>query len=397
MEAEGSTQEPIEVGAPGIDVAKLAAQIRSEVERKIEEGVYPPELLSEVQVRPDPVRAAIDRMRSVLPFHPGVPVLSHRPGIGPALTFAKRVVRRGLKWYTVGLIAQFEAFAAATSALAEALATRVDQLDRESSKIRKSVANLEQRLATLSTELPASGISSEPGQISAAARSQAAELTFDQIEFENQFRGSEDEIERRQSTYVDLFHNVSGRVVDIGCGRGEFLTVLRRAGIDAYGVDHNPDMVERCQEKGLEAQVGDATAHLREVPPGSLGGVFSAQVIEHLDPPALVAFFELAATALGRGGVLVTETLNPRSLSTFVNALYVDLGHVRPLHPFTLEHLAKRAGFRSIEVRYTSEPEGLLPIPATADDERSRLVAENFDRINRLLFGPQDFAIVARR
>jgi O-antigen chain-terminating methyltransferase len=223
------------------------------------------------------------------------------------------------------------------------------------------------------------------------------------VDFENNFRGPEEEIRRRQQAYVDYFRDPPGSVADLGCGRGEFLTLLADAGIKCYGVDRHPDMVERCKEQGLEAVVGDALDHLASVEPGTLGGVFSAQMIEHLDVRDVPRFFELAAQALAPGGRCVVETLNPRSLFVFAAAFYVDLGHLRPLHPYTLQFLAEKAGFADVHVDYVSPPpDDLRParIEATGDPRIDGIldsINENFKRLDDVIFGAQDYAIVATR
>jgi hypothetical protein len=162
-------------------------------------------------------------------------------------------------------------------------------------------------------------------------------------------------------------------------------------------------MVSVCRKRGLDVRQEGILEHLAGLPEGSLGGIFCAQVVEHLDSADVIRFFELAWSALAEGGVLTVETLNPRSLATFTNALYVDLGHLRPLHPLTLTFLADRVGFRDIGVRYSSPiPEAgrLRELPVTGDERLRPLVSlmnENLQRIDQILFGPQDFAVVARR
>ena len=207
----------------------------------------------------------------------------------------------------------------------------------------------------------------------------------------------------RQAAYLDLFRGSPSKVVDLGCGRGEFLDLLRGAGIAAYGVDMSEAMVSACRQRALDARQEDILEHLAGLPEGSLGGIFCAQVVEHLEPAGVIRFFELALMALGEGGALVVETLNPRSLATFTNALYVDLGHLRPLHPLTLTFLAESVGFRDVGVRYSSPipDEGRLKeLPAVPEQSLQQLVSvmnENLRRIDETLFGPQDFAVIARR
>src|SRR5207237_7426438 len=133
---------------------------------------------------------------------------------------------------------------------------------------------------------------------SASARSRQVERELDYLQFENRFRGSQEDVAGRQSAYVDLFRELPAGVVDLGCGRGEFLELLKGAGIAAYGLDMSEAMVSVCRERGLDARQGDLLEHLATVPEGSVGGVFCAQVLEHLDPSGVVRFFELAWLAL---------------------------------------------------------------------------------------------------
>jgi O-antigen chain-terminating methyltransferase len=203
--------------------------------------------------------------------------------------------------------------------------------------------------------------------------------------------------------YVDLFRDCPGPVVDLGCGRGEFLDLLSEAGIPAYGIDRHPDMIARCSEKGLDARRGDALDHLDGVEKGSLGGIFSAQMIEHLEMSDVPRFFDLAAMALAPRGRLVVETLNPQSLYVFAAAFYVDLGHLRPLHPVTLKFLAEKSGFHDVRIEYfLPPPQELRPItvPRVGEGRIDRaldVVDDNFQRFDRVVFGAQDYAIVATR
>jgi SAM-dependent methyltransferase len=218
--------------------------------------------------------------------------------------------------------------------------------------------------------------------------------------FENRFRGSRDEIRARQGDYVDLFRN-QAPVVDLGCGRGEFLELLREAGIEASGVEANAHAVRECREKGLEVQAGDLVGFLRERPLGSLGGVFAAQVAEHLPPPVLRELLAEAHRALRPGGLLVLETVNAASALAFLDVFVRDLTHERPLHPETLRFLAAAAGFSDVRIEMRN------PVPA---DVRLHLVPgaglpppvmkalnENVERLNALLFAPLDYAVLARR
>jgi SAM-dependent methyltransferase len=148
-------------------------------------------------------------------------------------------------------------------------------------------------------------------------------------------------------------------------------------------------MVAYARGEGLEVEQADALAHLEGLPDGSLGGIFAAQVVEHLPPPALLRLLELTAAKLRPGGILVAETINPLSPLALRN-YFADLTHAQPLVPETLALLARQAGFARVETRFANAPEPL----ALPDDS---LLAENVRRLNELLFCPLDYAIVARR
>ncbi len=146
------------------------------------------------------------------------------------------------------------------------------------------------------------------------------------------------ETREKQRPYVELFTGAAP-VLDVGCGRGEFLALLRDAGIEATGVDADGDMVAFARGEGLDVTQADALDHLEGLEPGSLGGVFAAQLVEHLPPASLVRLLGLAHAALREDGVLVLETINPLSPLALRN-FFADLTHAQPLVPETLQLLA---------------------------------------------------------
>ena len=143
-------------------------------------------------------------------------------------------------------------------------------------------------------------------------------------------------------------------VLDVGCGRGEFLELLRAAGITARGLDLNHEMVEASRARGLEVAEGDALSYVERLPDDSLGGLFAAQVVEHLEPVYLAKLLEAASHKIRPGGTIVLETINPACWVAFFESYLRDLTHVRPLHPETLKHLLRSSGFHSVEIEYRS-------------------------------------------
>ncbi|SCL74661.1 putative S-adenosylmethionine-dependent methyltransferase/MSMEI_2290 [Methanoculleus chikugoensis] len=221
--------------------------------------------------------------------------------------------------------------------------------------------------------------------------------------FEDHFRGSREDIKERQRAFVRYFEGCSN-VLDIGCGRGEFLELMRDAGIGARGVDLDETMVEFCRSRGLAVELNDAVSYLEQLEDESLDGVFIDQVVEHLEPAYLVRLLELCYRKMKFGYHIVAETVNPLSFVSFAN-FYIDMTHVRPVHPETLKFLLGAVGFREAETRFSS------PVPAeitlqklipteVIDDERKAFIESynrNIDSLNGLLYGAQDYAIIGKK
>ncbi len=167
--------------------------------------------------------------------------------------------------------------------------------------------------------------------------------------FEDLFRGPEEMIRDRQATYLNLVGGFAP-VLDAGCGRGEFLDLLREKGVEYRGVDRDPGMVARCRQKGHEGvEEADLLDLLEGLEPDSLGTVFSAQVIEHLDLGQLQRLLELSLARLRPGGLFIAETVNPHSPAA-LKAFWVDPSHRQPLFPETMLALCQLAGYAGADV-----------------------------------------------
>ena len=221
--------------------------------------------------------------------------------------------------------------------------------------------------------------------------------------FENKFRGSEVEITARLLQYVHLFERASD-VLDLGCGRGEFLSLLRERGISARGLDINHEMVEACLARGLDATEGDALAYLESLPDASLGGLIAVQVVEHFQPPYLVRFLDTAYHKLKPGSTVVLETLNPSCWFAFFEAYLRDITHAWPLHPETLKFLVVASGFQRVDVRLLSpypidarlQPVQLPPEALTVGMvSLAQTFNENVDKLNAVMYSYLDYAVVA--
>lgn len=214
--------------------------------------------------------------------------------------------------------------------------------------------------------------------------------------FENRFRGREESIREQLRGYLPYFQT-PGRHLDLGCGRGEFLEMLRDKNIEASGVDLNGQMVAICLDKGLDCRQGDILESLAEENDGSLAGIFSSQVIEHLAPAYLKKLVETAHAKLAAGGVIILETVNPTSVFALVQIYYLDLSHQKPVHPQALKFMLEAAGFEDVEVRYGAPlgEERLRNLPGA--DEKTAVLNRNIDHLNELLYASPNYAVVGRK
>jgi len=346
-----------------VDVQALFEQLKEEV-RKAGSGADGAE-----RGRRLAARAQAERMWPVSAERP----LERRHGLkGFALRPVKVVLRRLMRWYVEPLAAEQRAFNDAVLKLVDDLSEEADRSHTGLEAVRRTLEEVDERL--LRAERRASGAAPRT-----VAPQPAAAAVPDYFAFEARMRGSTADVRERQRPYIELFVDAAP-VLDVGCGRGEFLALLRESGIDGRGLDADADMVEFARGEGLDVVQADALEYLESLPDDSLGGMFAAQVVEHLPPAALLRLLELAAAKLRPGGPLVAETINPLSPLALRN-YFADLTHAQPLVPETLALLARRAGFVRVDVRYANEPErpdGIDP------------------RLAEIVFAPLDYALVAR-
>ncbi|HOV51321.1 MAG TPA: methionine biosynthesis protein MetW [Methanothrix sp.] len=220
--------------------------------------------------------------------------------------------------------------------------------------------------------------------------------------FEDRFRGSREDVKRKEALFLRFFEGCSN-VLDIGCGRGEFLELLRGNGIGARGVDIDEDMVVYCRSRGLAVENIDAISYLEKQEDKSLDGIFVDQVAEHLKPDYLISMLRLCHQKLIYGHFLVVETVNPLSLTSLMN-FYIDQSHKRPLHPETLHFLMETAGFREIETKFLApmpDKNRLKKVDSNLMEKKTSHYAEvynhNIDMLNSILYGPQDYALIGKK
>lgn len=293
----------------------------------------------------------------------------------------------------------------------ESMVARERRYEAQVNEVRGTLSVVQRATQTLKRELEERRgteppVSSQPHRAPGAPPVGASLDSYKYVGFEDQFRGSQQEIRERVSVYVSAFEGAND-VLDIGCGRGEFLDLLREQGISARGVDLNDEMAALCRARGLDATAGDALGYLLAQPDGSLGGVFASQVVEHLEPDYLVRLLDTAYHKLRPGSTIILETINAACWYAFFASYIRDITHVRPLHPDTLRYLVVASGFQRVEIRYSApfpDDSKLQPMPVRPQDRSADLSPEtvtvfneNARKLNDLLFTHLDYAAIGVR
>ena len=207
---------------------------------------------------------------------------------------------------------------------------------------------------------------------------------------ENRYRGSWREITNRLQVYLPDVQAAASRcggkpVLDIGCGRGEWLGLLQRAGIPAFGVNSNAIQIDEGQREGLDVRLGDAIAFLTEAEPNSLSVITAHHLVEHLPFETVAWIVREAARVLAPGGLLLFETPDVRNVLVGATTFHSDPTHLKPMPEQVLGVLFETAGYRPVDIRHLNPHERLNEF----------LARPNFDdELAMLLFGPQDLAVL---
>jgi 2-polyprenyl-3-methyl-5-hydroxy-6-metoxy-1,4-benzoquinol methylase len=208
-------------------------------------------------------------------------------------------------------------------------------------------------------------------------------LPFDYARFAERFRGPAEYVTESQRFYLPFF---SGRrhVLDVGCGRGEFLKLMQQAGVPARGIEASDESVEYCRSLGLDATRADLFAYLTGQSEASLDGIFCSQVVEHLPTDRLPEMVRICASRLATGGVLAIETPNPECLAIFGSHFYLDPTHTRPVPSQLLAFYMEESGLGRVEVH-----------PKAPAIETMPEVGELPEGFRNKFFGGLDYAIIA--
>lgn len=389
---------------PDIDaiVAQLAAQVRA----KQESGSLPRDLDEQLESRFASLRrevdaevdrralhAALEHQRAASWFsRDRIEADSDRVGGAVVHRATGALVRRQVD----GLLAQMQHFSDAVMSTSELLsALLADPGVHQHVDLRGDIDMVDDRVTRLErARVHIDQIRDDVADLRAAvAAATATPPDIDRTRFAREFRGDPDELRARYAPLADRFVGL-GPVVDIGCGGGLFLELLAERGVDAWGIEIDEALADVARSRHLDARVGDGVDAVARLGDSSVGGVVSMQVMEHLAPAVVPVLVREAKRALQPGGVLVVESLDPRSFHVQTHTLWLDPGRVHLVHPLYIDWLCREQGFATVE--HVATPpmpvDEMLPTPGEGSDP---LLGEIVEKLNARLFGPEDFTIVA--
>jgi len=427
----------IEIRNDTISVEEIMQKIRENIRKRQATGELP--LDPDIQLpnpRDNPAEENTDEMlqRNLAYLHSSWDIhnyhyyiSSHRPYIGKLLVKGRNLVHGEVRRYVDPMISKQSGFNKSTDRIFSRLFQKIEQTDETLAQAIRAhndaITRLEHVQKKTIEENTLKAVTALNPEITRKAwllkifedRIRTAENIDSKIHpsqnieglhylsFENQFRGSYDDIYGRQKYFIKYFEGCNN-VLDIGCGRGEFLELMKEHDIRARGIDIDDGMVEYCCLKELNVEKTDAVSCLEHLDDNSLDGIFIDQVIEHLEPAYMVRLLSLCYQKIREGCHIVIETINPLSFVSFSN-FFIDLTHKRPVHPQTLEFLVSSAGFKGMELHFLSpvqESSALhcLPEDGLRHPEDKEWLTEynrNIRILNSVLFGPQDYAVVAKK
>lgn len=392
---------------PPPDVDGLVAELQRRVEERRREGDFPPGLEDDLDAHFHRIAAHRDR-RTYAHLHEAIQVLHDAGDVGlhrmhvessvPGGDVVHRTMAKALSRQTQGIFLQLKAFAEAVEATARLVTAHLEEPAQHAHlDLLAQLDAVHDRMAELERLDPGPDhalreLRERLERLEAAERNRSIDPWWTNEAFEDAFRGSEDDLRARYADLADRFVGC-GPVLDLGCGRGEFLQLLAERDVEAWGVELDGQLAAAARAAGVDAVHADGVGVLAGLADDALGGLVMIQVIEHLPAQLAVDIVRLAAAKVRPGGRVVVETVNPQSLYVYAHAFYLDPTHGRPVHPAFLQFLFQQAGFAEVAIDWRSPP----PPDDVLEEVGDERADANVRRLNQLLFGSQDYAIVATR
>ncbi len=275
--------------------------------------------------------------------------------------------------------------------MGDRLQTLSDQHERNDSYVKSDLAQ-QKRLITLFLEQAQQQFPdlTQPRSDSVFKTENYHALDAFYIALEDEFRGKREEIKDRLKVYLPYLDSAAlnirdSLILDLGCGRGEWLDLLRESGYTARGIDLNQIALEQCRAKNLDVLEADALTHLRSLPTASVAAVTAFHLVEHLPFAILVELLDEIVRVLQPQGLIIFETPNPDNVSVGSCTFYLDPTHQRPLPGLMMEFLTRNRGFTKVK---------LLKLNSAASDYRVPDTSELANRFNECFYGPMDYAVI---
>jgi len=312
------------------------------------------------------------------------------------------------KQFETATIARIESVQADQAGAHAQLESRLDtglsavaKMTADGTGIRRAVHDIERRLMTLFDRSSQQATGSSAVASSGPGEDQASSGLLDAhyVSFEDTFRGTREDIKTRAEHYLTTFRDAGveaggGLILDLGCGRGEWLEVLSENGYACRGVDMNGVMVSEAQALGFDVVEQDAIVYLRGLGSESVSAVTSMHLVEHLSYEVLIRLLDEALRVLRPGGVLILETPNPENLTVGSYWFYMDPTHRNPIPPALLQWVVEARGFESAVIDRLTQNRGVLDIQPVDEDVAG---ASQINKVVGLLTAAPDYAIVARK
>ena len=270
--------------------------------------------------------------------------------------------------------------------------TRMAELERANLRLQTHLNMQERRLSVFLEEarrrLP-ERFSREQLQVLAEEEQHTLDNLY--VSFEDRFRGTREDMKERLRVYLPILEEAKvgtddKPILDVGCGRGEWLELLNEQGFRGQGVDVNRVLIEQCRQQGFEVVESDALAYLRSLPDSTVGAVTGFHVIEHLAFDVMIKLLDETVRVMKPGGVAIFETPNPENVLVGSYTFYLDPTHRNPLPSAVIKFLAEARGLCRVQIM------NLHPHPEAFKVEEAGL--EVAKRFNEYFYGPQDYAMV---
>jgi 2-polyprenyl-3-methyl-5-hydroxy-6-metoxy-1,4-benzoquinol methylase len=364
---------------------------------QLQEETHEVDLSSAIAAVSARVRNAKQGVGQLNPRNPGL--------VSNFVQAAKRVLQRSLTWYTRPLQNYHDQVAEALDEHGKLIVAMDQFLRRYDNKLREhlnmeivrlhgEISRLDEEALRLDDETLR--LDEETGRLRSEILRLDRELSRVEADYiDRLIREAEVATQQHFIPYLEFFREVSP-VVDIGCGRGEFLSLLKEAGIASYGVDLDEDAIEVASRKALRVVHEDLFEHLGQLPERSLGGIFSSRVIEFLPEHLQMEFVARCSGKIKPGGVLLIETANPDSRRGYGRVFSLDASHFRPVPAELMKSVLESNCFRDVRIMFPA----IVQVASATTDSSVNTDASHVEAMSgssdRLIASPT-YAVEGRR